>query len=379
MSIARLVLREIAHRKLNFLSGVVSVVAAVALFVAVLTMSDASQRETTRLMRDMGFNILIVPKNTDMGDFWSEDFATEEMPEEYVHRLANSKHIMVRHLVATLQKKVTWRDRKVLLTGVLPEVPVRGVEKKPPMGFSIPRGKVYLGFELARSMKIKEGDTINILGRDFLVERCLQEAGSKDDIRIYGHLHDVQQVLSKPGRINAIEALGCICEGARLPTIRQSIAKALPETKVTEFRSLAVARAETRRMVEKYAAFFIPTVFLVCAVWVGLLALSNVRERRQEIGILRALGFGSARIAVLFLSKAVLLGLIGAAVGFAAGTGVALQFGPEIFRLTAKKISPVFGLLVWSAVAAPAICALASYLPAIVAITQDPAVTLREE
>ncbi len=379
MSMLRLLLKEMAHRKLNFLLGLVSVVAAVALFVAVLTMSDASQRETTRLMRDMGFNILIVPKNTDMADFWSEDFAKEEMPEDYIYKLSSSRTVMVRHIVATLQKKITWRDRKLLLTGVLPEVPMKAGEKKPPMGYSIPRGRVYVGFELARSFRIKEGDTIAILGKDFVVEQCLLERGSEEDIRLYAHLHDVQEVLGKPGKINTIEALGCLCEGSQLATIRESVARALPDTNVTERGSIAVARAETRRMVERHAAFIIPTVFLVCAVWVALLALSNVRERRQEIGILRALGFGSGRIAALFLGRAILLGLVGAVVGFAVGTGLALQFGPEIFRVTASKIKPVLGLLGWSALGAGALCVVASYLPAIVAITQDPAVILREE
>ena len=379
MSILRMLLKELWHRKLNFALGLAAVIAAVALFVAVLTMSGASERETTRLMRNMGFNVLIVPKNTNMADFWNEDFGKEEMPEEYVHRLANSGGIAVQHLVATLQKKVSWRDRKVLLTGVLPEVPIRGAEKKPPMGYQIPRGKVYVGYELASELGLKSGDTIDLLGRDFVVERCLLESGSKDDIRIYGHLHDVQEVVGKPGKINAIEALECRCEGNALATVRKSIAKALPDTRVTEFRSIAVARAETRRMVENYAAFLIPTVFLICAVWVGLLALSNVRERRQEIGVLRALGFRSGRVAGLFLGRAVVLGLVGAAIGFVVGTALALRFGPQIFRLTSAKITPIVGLLAWSLLGAAVLCAVASYLPTILAVTQDPAVTLRDE
>ncbi len=375
MSIIRMLFKEIIHGKLNFLLGLLSVSVAVALFVAVLTVSDASQRETTRLMRDMGFNILIVPKNTDMADFWSEDFAKGEMPEEYMHRLAGARTVLVRHIVATLQKKATWRNRKVLLTGVLSEA--RGKGK--PMGYSIPRGKVFVGYELARSENLKEGDSINILGKEFAVERCLQESGSKDDIRIYAHLHDVQEVLGKPGRINAIEALGCRCEGARLPTIRKSIARVLPETNVTEFRSIAVARAETRDMIERYAAFLVPGVFLVCAVWVGFLSWNNVRERRMEIGILRALGFGSGRIGALFLGRAVTIGLLGGAIGFALGTGLGLRFGPEIFRLTAQKITPMLGLLWWSVLGSAGVCALAGYLPTIIAVTQDPAVVLREE
>jgi putative ABC transport system permease protein len=327
----------------------------------------------------MGFNVLIVPKDTNMADFWSEDFGKEEMPEEYVHRLANYGGIAVQHLVATLQKKVTWRDRKVLLTGVLPEVPIKGAEKKPPMGYQIPRGKVYVGYELASGLGLRDGDSINLLGKDLVVEKCLLESGSKDDIRIYGHLHDIQEVLSRPGRISAIEALECRCQGAALPTIRKDIARALPATKVTEFRSIAVARAETRKMVENYAAFLIPTVFLICAVWVGLLALSNVRERRQEIGILRALGFRSGRIAGLFLGRAIVLGLVGAGVGFGVGTALALRFGPKIFLLTSAKITPMFSLLGWSLAGAAALCAMASYVPAVVAVTQDPAVTLRDE
>jgi len=42
---------------------------------------------------------------------------------------------------------------------------------------------------------------------------------------------------------------------------------------------------------------------LAAAVWVGLLMLANVRERRIEIGILRALGKTSGMIAALFLGE----------------------------------------------------------------------------
>jgi len=238
---------------------------------------------------------------------------------------------------------------------------------------------VWLGHELARSMGIQPGDTIELGGKSFAVEKCLGEKGSKDDIRIYGHLHDVQEVLGKQGRINEIEALSCRCEGERLPKIRAELAKALPGTKVTEYRSVAVARAEQRMMVERYAAFIIPAVLVVAVVWIALLTLSNVRQRRTEIGILRAMGVGSGKIAALFLGKAVVIGLLGAGLGFALGTALAQHFGPQVFPLTADKIAPMFNLLSWSVLGAPVLCALASYLPTIIAITQDPAAVLREE
>lgn len=93
---------------------------------------------------------------------------------------------------------------------------------------------------------------------------------------------------------------------------------------------------------------------------------------------MRALGYGSSRVAALFLAKAVVIGLLGAGVGFFIGTYLALNFGPDIFKVTAKAIRPEYSLLVWTLLVAPVFAALASFIPAMFAVAQDPAVTLRE-
>lgn len=379
MSALRLMANEIRHRLFGFCLGLLAVAAAVALFVAMTTMGRASNTETKRLMRNLGFNLLIVPKDTDLADYWATDFVKEDMPEEYVRRLAGAKGISADHYVATLQKKVQWRGLSVLLTGVLPERSAADARKKAPMGYQIDRGKCFVGYAIAQQLGIKPDDTIDFLGKNLVVERYLLEDSSKEDIRVYAHLADVQEVLEMPGRINTIQALGCLCYGASLPELRGQIAKVLPETYVTELRNIAAARSETRRMVEQHAGFITGVVLIVCVAWVGLLALLNVRERRQEIGILRALGFGSDRIAALFLGRAVLMGALGAAAGFVIGTALALHYGPDMFKLTFAKVRPAYDLLVPALVIAPLVAALASFLPAMIAVTQDPAEILTEE
>ena len=373
-----LMVREIWHRKLNFLLAVLAVTAAVALFVAMLTMGRASQRETTRLMRDLGFNLLILPKGMDMNRFWVMDFGDFEMPEQYVHDLASSPKVEADHFVAMLQKRITWRGHPVLLTGVLPELGSIGKRKKSPMGLALEPGTAYVGFGLAGALGLRKGETIEMLGKRFTIRRCLREKGNQDDIRIFAHLHDVQQAVGKPGRINAIKALGCLCTGWTLAQLRAEVARVLPGAQVSEARVLATARADTRRMVEQHVGFIVVAALVICATWVGVLAMVNVRDRRQEIGILRALGLGTSPIAALFLGKAIVIGLVGALVGYAVGTWLALQFGPDIFKVTARAIRPMVGLLVWSLVIAPVVAALASFLPTMVAVTQDPAVTLTE-
>ena len=105
----------------------------------------------------------------------------------------------------------------------------------------------------------------------------------------------------------------------------------------------------------------------------------NVRERRSEIGLWRALGRSSATIAALFLGRAMILGVMGAVAGFAAGTAMALHWGPKIFPVTAGALAPDYSLLGWALLLTPALAAVAAFLPAMMAVAQDPADSLRAD
>ncbi len=375
----RVIFKEAAYRKLNFLLSLLGVAAAVTLFVFFFTAGEASRNETARLMRDIGLNLRIIPNDTDMDRFWSTDISDRTMPEEYVHTLATQTGLSYTHLVATLRKKTRWRDMEVIIAGLLPEI-CPPDQKKQPMSPTIERGTARAGFEVARKLNLKSGEEIDLMGKTLRITAILPESGTSDDIRILVHLHDAQEIFDLKGQINEIKALDCVCfsEGDALALLRRQLAPVLPNAKVLQEKAIARARFDTRLMIEKYLAFFWPFLLAVCSAWIGILALLNVRERRQEIGIFRALGYGSGDIAGLFLGKAVVIGLGGALVGFAAGTALALRVGPEIFRMTANKIQPDYSLLGWSLVCAVVFTVLCSLIPAMVAVAEDPAVTLRE-
>lgn len=421
MSTLRVMFAELRYRKLNFLLSALAVTIAVTLFVTGPVLIDGYGRETQarlgeleaktgeelarmedqtrRLMRDMGFNLMIVHRDTNMSDFWADDFAAADMPQEYVHRLAADRRLtLVRHIVATLQGRITWEDRKVLVVGYSPEATQAHLAEKSPMGYRVEPGTVLLGHELGIGRK--PGEKITVAEREFRIERILPEQGSKEDISIVMHLDDAQAVLERPGRVNQIMALGCNCAGSDLPNIRKQLAAILPDTRITEFRSIALARAEQRELVaekhrqiltetahsreqvqgtlETLAAVTTPVVVLASAIWVGLLALANVRERRTEIGLLRALGKGSSTIASLLLGKAALVGLSGAAVGVLLGIGAAWLLGVEALDVAAERFAVPWTVMAYALVGAPLLSAVASYLPTVVALVQDPAIVLRD-
>lgn len=374
-----LMLREMRLRWLNFALALLAVAGAAALVVALAGMGRAANVETKRLMRNLGFNLLVLPGQADLAQYWATDTVKGDMPQSYVQKLAQTRGIGADHYVATLQQRLSWRGLQVVLTGILPERNAVDAGDKAPMGYSVGPGECFIGYAIAKALGLKEGQEIEIAGVRLKIARCMVEDASKEDVRIYTHLMDAQRILKLPNRINTIQALGCLCKGGELEILRGRIAKVLPDTYVTQLQNIATARMQTRHMVEQNAGVVVSVVVLTAALWVALLAWLNVRERRQEIGVMRALGFGSCHVAVMFLGRAVLIGAVGALLGFAVGTWLAGQYGADIFKLTFAKVKPTMDLLPRTVFGAVLITALASLLPAMIAVTQDPARTLTEE
>ncbi|MBD3315484.1 MAG: FtsX-like permease family protein, partial [Chitinivibrionales bacterium] len=203
------------------------------------------------------------------------------------------------------------------------------------------------------------------------------------------NLKDAQRLLGFEGRINEIRAVESLQSPATLPDIAREVSKVLPGTIVvnravesnTRARAIraAITAAETaidgereshRRMTERRGALTAGLIVLVvvgCGLIVGLLAMSNVRDRRDEIAVLRALGTGRATLFSLFTMRSVLAGLCGGA----AGSMTALV----ISRLLFATPDITFGLIVSAAAVAAGIvvAAVAAVPPAFRAAGQDPA------
>lgn len=385
MGITRLVFKEIRFRKVNFVLSLLAVITAVALFVVFVTTGESYRNETRKIQLGMGQNLRIIPKETRMDQYWSVGFSEFTMPEEYVFRFAALDGYEYTHLTATLQRAIEIEGRRVVLTGILPEVMPPG-RNQPPIMFAVKRGDVYVGSEVARFFGIEEGSEMELLGARFRVTKCLSPTGSSDDIKIFGHLEDVQELLELTGQINEIRALECLCliesgqtELDALSIAETQLAEILPEGKALLLKGIADVREQQRATMEGYLGLLAPLIIIAAGASIGILSMLNVRERYDEIGILRAIGYGSLALTRLFMGRAVILGLLGAPLGFVLGGVVALKFGPEIFSLTAGTMRLNLVWLAWLVILAPAFTAIAAFIPMVSAVTWDPVRTLRDE
>lgn len=424
MSIWRLVLCEIAFRKVNFLLALVAVVAAVASLTAVLTLlrghdlrTDALLAEREKLTqeemrelednyrkitKDLGFNLRIFHKDQDAAEFHRKRYASRYLPDDSADKLAKARVLTVNHLLPILHEVVVWEEKgdAVHVVGTRGEIPIVGADKKKPLVEAVSRGSVVLGADIQKRAGVKAGESIVFQGKAFKVKRVHPPRGSEEDITLWLNLADAQELLDRRNLINVVLALECACEADRLDRVKEEVTKVLPDTQVMEMSVMAEGRARARNQASatakaavaqikkdretlragrlELAAVLLPVVLLASTVWLGGLILLNTRERRAEIGVLRALGTGTARVSALVLARAILLGLVGGGVGLLAGAGFGLWYS-EINMASdwwQALVSP--WPLPLAVVAAPLWCALAAGIPAIWAAHQDPASILGE-
>jgi len=440
MSLLRVILRELAYRRSNFALAVLAVAAATGCVVGAFTLLAQHDRQTTeivaakeaktaklitakeaetkerakkleddyrKIMRELGFNLLILPQQQSLAELYADDFASQTMPEEYAERLAKSRIATINHILPQLQRKVKWteQERTVIVIGVRGELAMAIGNEKKPLLEVVPSDSVVLGYELHRSLKLKVGDKITLQGHEFIVSKLHPERGNKDDISLWIPLATAQAIFNEPGRINAILALECNCATDRLAVIRADVAAVLPDTQVIELSSQALTRAEARNRAameakqasdaeiaqsvklrdeeaahrhqlrgetERLAAILAPLVIVAALLAIASLAFSNARDRAVEVGALRAIGWRSGQVLTLFLGKAVLIGAVGAGVGCLAG----LLIGNRLSEAGTTIWMADPGLVGWVLLITPVLTVVATWLPALRTARQDPALIL---
>ena len=379
MSIPMMIFREIRTGWVNFLLGLLVTALTTGIFFVLQTLSTAADKSFSNTLRDMGFNILIVPKGTAMERYWSLDFPDAEMPEAHVQTLAASD-VSAEHFVAKLQQTTVLNGRTVVLTGVLPSLGRIGREtgKKKPMGFDVPPGAVFAGSAAAHGLALKKDSRVTLFGHELKVDRILPETGTFEDLRLLANQHDVQAMLGKEGRINAIDALGCRCfiKGDFMTQIREQIERVLPDTQVHQYKSIAMARELIRRRMDQFALYVFAAALVLGAAGLASLTYLNVRQRRHEIGLLRTVGARTPQIAALFLGKVLLYSLAGAALGALAGALVLEPLGQHFLETSVGWDPP---LLLGTILVAPLVAVVFGALPICGGLWLDPATVLREQ
>jgi len=220
------------------------------------------------------------------------------------------------------------------------------------------------------------GETLRIGGRTFRVSGIFHSGDHFEDIGVVLPMNDVQVLAKRPGEVTSI---GVIAKLGRRP---QTVAKRLE----TRYGITAVVEPGQAVNVDTSSRLIIDVgwVISVLALIVGGIGVTNtmamsVYERILEIGILRAVGWRSRRIAALIVSEAIGISLVALAMGLAVGVLAAHLFTAQTGL--SNLVSPDFTetVFVWGLAFALGVGLLGAAYPTWRALRLSPIEALRRE
>ncbi|WP_055426795.1 ABC transporter permease [Bifidobacterium aesculapii] len=216
-------------------------------------------------------------------------------------------------------------------------------------------------------------DIMDTTGTEFRVAGIVDTGGSEDSI-IYATNADVDKLTGVKRGVDVIEySSGASDLNALVTSINDMTSMHVKAQQVTK-----ITASDTRIITMLQTLFWIVSlvVLVLTLVGVGTTISSIVSQRRNEIGLRKALGASSAAIGVEFYVESAIYGLLGGLVGTAIGYGLASWLCVAVFE---RSLPFNWGLGVASVLLAAIVAVVASIPPVHRATRIDPAVVLREE
>ncbi|MFR3353761.1 MAG: FtsX-like permease family protein [Bifidobacterium bifidum] len=216
-------------------------------------------------------------------------------------------------------------------------------------------------------------DIMDTSGTEFRVAGIVDTGGSEDSI-IYALAGDVDKLTGSTRGVDVIEySSGASDLTALVNSINDMTSMHVKAQQVTK-----ITASDTRVITMLQTLFWIVSlvVLVFTLVGVGTTISSIVLQRRNEIGLRKALGASSHAIGVEFYVESAVYGLLGGLLGTATGYGMARWLCATVFE---RSIGFNWWLAVVSVVFSALVAVVASIPPVHRATRIDPAVVLREE
>ena len=216
-------------------------------------------------------------------------------------------------------------------------------------------------------------DIMDTSGTEFRVAGIVDTGGSEDSI-IYATNADVNKLTGITRGVDVIEySAGASDLAGLVSSINDMTSMHVKAQQVTK-----ITASDTRIITMLQTLFWIVSlvVLVLTLVGVGTTISSIVSQRRNEIGLRKALGASSRAIGTEFYIESSLYGLIGGLIGTAIGYGLASWLCVAVFE---RSIVFNWWLALISVLFSALVAIVASIPPVHRATRIDPAVVLRED
>jgi putative ABC transport system permease protein len=179
--------------------------------------------------------------------------------------------------------------------------------------------------------------------------RCIvipsSRLGEAEDYEIFTDLDTAQELAGAPKRLSQIQ----LTVSGTPEQIRKFVASLPGELTEAEVRPLRPFTDAQSKIYSRISGLLTAatTIILILTALCVMAAMTNIAaERKQDVGMMKAIGGSARSILNLFLTEAVLLGLIGGLIGATAGIALSMALGKAVFGVAAAPRLIVYPIAV---------------------------------
>jgi putative ABC transport system permease protein len=332
--------------------------AGAAVTAALLNLQVDARRRLTSEFRAFGPNVVIAPHNSgDLAGGTLDESFLQHIPKDWMGERVETRSVLY---VSAVSYTETLPRVSVLVAGVAGEGVPALIAASPvtpyQSGLYTYQPVCLIGaraFKLIRPngyAAMHEGPTLRLsAGIPGEREECSSTnppaTGGPEDDQLILPLPVAQRLAGAPGKVSLVELTvpgkpGSVSEF--IATLQQKF----PEVDVHGVRQFTEAEG---KIYERISGLLNATVVvvLVLTTLCVMAAMTNVAmERKNDVGLMKAIGGATRRVLRLFLAEAATLGLIAGLIGAAAGLALSVALGKAVFGVAAQPRFIVYPVVV---------------------------------
>lgn len=364
--------------------AVLMVALGVSLAVATLNIALDVGDKVNRELKSYGANILVTPQvenvaleagKTDYNPLAELSYLSEdELPKlkmifwkynilgfaPYLSTKANMSTGEEVTIIGTwFQKTLIIPTGETITTGVRDIKPWWQVQGNWPED-TASNASALVGQVLAQKLSLKPGDTVQLYIDDRLYALRISgivSAGGDEDNQVFVPIAWLQEVTGRQGKVSHLEVSALTIPKNELAlkaerlgpdalssaefetwycspfadSVAYQIEETIPGSWARPIRQIAESEGAILAKVQALMALLALAAAVSSALGISSLMGSAALERSREVGLLKAVGAYNSSVIWLFLTEACFIGVIGGAIGMAAGFGLARFVGQSVF------------------------------------------------
>ncbi len=355
--------KSISQRKGRVFIATISVTLATAVIVSAVSISMGIREKLGNELKAYGANIVVVSTEGYLNEDYSEKVPKTVKGIEgctgqlYGNALAKKMSIEIIGLEFERIKGSAlggWR-----LKGRWPD-----------------KGEALAGINIKNALNLTDGDLIMLESGDkkmsFRVSGFVERGGAEDNAFMLD-IKEAQSLLGLEGKLSALLIRG---KTDKLKEVVEQIKEQIPDSDVKTLKQVAYAEETILKKIQLLMALVTLVVLIASAVSVASTMGATVLERREEIGLMKAIGGTRKEISLFYMVEAAIIGVTGGVAGFILGFISAQAVSKGAFNsyisipLYISAVSLLLGL---------GIAIIASHFPVREAMRYNPAMILRGE